>query len=129
GPRGGRDGGRGGGGRRGGGGGRPGGGGPRGGGGGASGASSDRANAPAFDPTQQGAARFGYLALPEPVIAADADFNRGVSEIEFRQAASRRFALLDADHDGAITRGELPRLANYRQPRQGGKPKPERDDG
>nr|WP_243843261.1 EF-hand domain-containing protein [Sphingomonas vulcanisoli] len=71
---------------------------------------SDHPSAPAFDPSKQGAARFSYLALPEPVIAADTDFNRGVSEQEFLAAASRRFALLDPNHDGIITFDELPKL-------------------
>ena len=35
----------------------------------------------------QGAGRYGLLDLPEPVVAADADFNRGISLDEFRQAA------------------------------------------
>lgn len=59
----------------------------------------------------QGAARYGYLAFPEPVAAADADMNRGVSEAEFLQAAGRRFVMLDATRDGVITRDELPKLA------------------
>lgn len=87
-----------------------------------------RSGAPAFDPTKQGAARFSYLALPEPVIAADADFNRGVSEQEFLQAASRRFALLDTNHDGALTPDELPKLGGemHRRDRHG--PPPPKND-
>ena len=42
----------------------------------------------------QGAARYGLLNLPEPVAAADSDFNRGVTLDEFRQAAIARFQLL-----------------------------------
>ena len=60
------------------------------------------------EPTGLGAARFGYLDLPEPVIAADSDFNRGVSAKEFADAAYQRFNLLDANHDGVLTRDELP---------------------
>jgi hypothetical protein len=56
----------------------------------------------------QGAARFGLLDLPEPVIAADSDFNRGVSRAEFRDAALRRCHLLDRDNDGAVAWAELP---------------------
>ena len=52
---------------------------------------------------RQGAARFGLLDLPEPVAAADADFNRGVSLTEFRAAAQRRFLALDVDHKGYLT--------------------------
>lgn len=51
----------------------------------------------------QGAARYGLLDLPEPVTAADADFNRGVSREEFRQAAGQRFLALDLDHRGYLT--------------------------
>jgi len=63
--------------------------------------------------TRQGAARFGYLDYPEPVTAADRNFNRGVDPQEFRRAADERFALLDANGDGRITRGELPHLATW----------------
>ena len=55
----------------------------------------------------QGAARYGLLDIPEPVAAADADFNRAVSLDEFRQAAAERFRLLDDDGLGKIT---LPQL-------------------
>ena len=51
----------------------------------------------------QGAARFGLLDLPEPVISADENFNRGVSLSEFRSAASHRFAALDLDHQGKLS--------------------------
>jgi Ca2+-binding EF-hand superfamily protein len=51
----------------------------------------------------QGASRFGLLDLPEPVIAADTDFNRGVSKEEFRKAARQRFTALDVDHRGRLT--------------------------
>ena len=56
-----------------------------------------------------GAARFGFFDLPEPVIAADRSGNRGVDATEFAAAAATRFAVLDRNHDGALTRGELPR--------------------
>lgn len=55
------------------------------------------------DDRHQGAARFGLLDLPEPVASADADFNRGVSLAEFRQAAVQRFVALDLDHQGRLT--------------------------
>ena len=51
----------------------------------------------------QGAARFSLLDLPEPVISADENFNRGVSLSEFRSAASHRFVALDLDHKGRLT--------------------------
>jgi Ca2+-binding EF-hand superfamily protein len=55
-----------------------------------------------------GAALFSYLGLPEPVIAADTNFNRGVSAQEFERAATYRFGLLDKNRDGKIDRAELP---------------------
>jgi Ca2+-binding EF-hand superfamily protein len=51
----------------------------------------------------QGAGRFGLLDLPEPVVSADTNFNRGVSQAEFRQAAAQRFMALDLDHHGYLT--------------------------
>ena len=55
----------------------------------------------------QGAARYGLLDMPEPVAAADADFNRGISLEEFREAAVRRFMLLDSRHTGQLTLAQL----------------------
>jgi hypothetical protein len=55
----------------------------------------------------QGAARYGLLDLPEPVVSADSDFNRGVSLNEFRQAAGQRFIALDLNHRGRLTLAEL----------------------
>ena len=51
----------------------------------------------------QGAGRYGLLDLPEPVTAADKNFNRGVSREEFRQAAAQRFIALDLDHHGYLS--------------------------
>jgi hypothetical protein len=55
------------------------------------------------DDQHQGAGRFGLLDLPEPVVSADSNFNRGVSVLEFRQAAAQRFMALDVDHHGYLT--------------------------
>ena len=55
----------------------------------------------------QGAGRFGLLDLPEPVVSADSNFNRGVSLTEFRQAAAQRFMALDIDHHGFLTLAAL----------------------
>jgi hypothetical protein len=52
--------------------------------------------------------------VPQPVIAADFDMNRGVSRGEFAQAAAQRFALLDRDGDGRLARAELPPLPQPR---------------
>jgi hypothetical protein len=55
----------------------------------------------------QGGARYALLNIPEPVAAADADFNRAITLSEFRQAAAARFQLLDRDRQGRLT---LPQL-------------------
>ena len=62
------------------------------------------------DNEAQGAARFGLLDLPEPVIAADTDFSRGVTRDEFRKAAQLRFQALDVDHRGLLTLAVLETL-------------------
>jgi Ca2+-binding EF-hand superfamily protein len=59
----------------------------------------------------EGAARYGLLNLPEPVAAADADFDRGVSLQEFQIAAASRFQLLDTAKQGWIS---LPQLQEVR---------------
>ena len=58
----------------------------------------------------QGAARYGLLNLPEPVAAADADFNRSITLGEFRQAAIARFALLDGARAGGLRLAQLQAL-------------------
>ena len=55
----------------------------------------------------QGAARYGLLNMPEPVAAADADFNRAITSDEFRAAALARFQLLDTSHEGRISLAQL----------------------
>ena len=55
----------------------------------------------------EGAARYALLNIPEPVAAADADFNRGISLAEFRQAAQERFLLLDRNHQGKLSLADL----------------------
>lgn len=57
----------------------------------------------AVDEGPQGAARYALLNMPQPVAAADADFNRAISLQEFRQAALDRFQLLDKRHEGRLT--------------------------
>jgi hypothetical protein len=68
-----------------------------------------------FDPGLEGAGRYSFLNIPEPVISADADLNRGVSLKEFIAAAGQRFLLLDTNHDGRLTRDELPPLPQRHQ--------------
>ncbi|MGI8704707.1 MAG: EF-hand domain-containing protein [Sphingomicrobium sp.] len=55
----------------------------------------------------QGAARYGLLNLPQPVVGADADFNRKITLDEFTRAASYRFQLLDTQRTGRLTLAEL----------------------
>jgi hypothetical protein len=55
----------------------------------------------------QGAARYALLNIPEPVAAADADFDRGVSLSEFKAAALDRFQLLDSNRQGRLTLAQL----------------------
>jgi Ca2+-binding EF-hand superfamily protein len=54
-----------------------------------------------------GAARFGLLPIPHPIMAADEDLNRGVSIAEWDHAAASRFNLLDEAHNGRLTLDEL----------------------
>jgi hypothetical protein len=73
----------------------------------------------------QGATRFGLLDLPEPVIAADTNFNRGVSKEEFRKAAHQRFVALDLDHRGRLTLALLETVVPPPPPRRN---KPDNSD-
>jgi len=62
--------------------------------------------------TRRGEGPFGMgsqalLAIPEPVVSADSDFNRGISPAEFRHTAGQRFLLVDRNHDGRISHDEL----------------------
>lgn len=54
-----------------------------------------------------GAARFGLIAIPHPIMAADEDLNRGISIAEWDRAAASRFNMLDEAHDGRLTMAEL----------------------
>jgi hypothetical protein len=71
-----------------------------------------------YDAATVGAARFSYLDLPEPVAAADVNFDRRVSPREYLDAARLRFQALDANQDGVLTRDELPRLGGGRLERR-----------
>lgn len=51
----------------------------------------------------QGAARYALINMPEPVAAADTNFDRAISLSEFRQAAINRFQLLDSSHAGRLS--------------------------
>jgi Ca2+-binding EF-hand superfamily protein len=76
----------------------------------------------------QGAARYGLLNMPEPVAAADADFNRAITLDEFRAAAIARFRLLDRANAGRISLAQLqamrPDPLSKRGKRKDGDPDP-----
>lgn len=77
----------------------------------------------------QGAARYSLLNIPEPVAAADTDFNRAITLDEFREAALSRFTLLDSSHSGRLTLAQLEALrpaldAHGRPKRNAGGPDP-----
>lgn len=74
----------------------------------------------------QGAARYGLLNLPQPVVGADADFNRRITPDEFRRAASYRFQLLDSRGEGRLSFADLEALVPSR-PKQGRPVKPRKD--
>jgi Ca2+-binding EF-hand superfamily protein len=58
----------------------------------------------------QGAARYGLLNMPEPVAAADTNFDRIISLGEFKEAATARFQLLDAKRTGTLNLAQLQAL-------------------
>jgi Ca2+-binding EF-hand superfamily protein len=60
-----------------------------------------------LDVGPQGAARYALLNIPEPVAAADANFDRAVTVMEFRQAAIERFQLLDRQRQNRLTLQDL----------------------
>jgi hypothetical protein len=57
----------------------------------------------------QGATPYSLLAEPQPVMGADADFDRRITRDEAAKAARARFALLDTDGDGRLRLADLPR--------------------
>ena len=67
----------------------------------------ERKRAPTLDHGLQGGARYALLNIPEPVAAADADFNRAITLSEFRQAAAARFQLLDRSRSGRLSLQQL----------------------
>lgn len=56
-----------------------------------------------------GASAYNWLGIPQPVISADANFNRGVTTQEFDRAAVTRFRLLDTNGDFNLDKAELPK--------------------
>ncbi|PZR36992.1 hypothetical protein [Caulobacter segnis] len=67
----------------------------------------------------QGATLYSLLAEPEPVMSADADFNRRITRDEAAKAAKARFALLDRDKDGLLKLDELPKTPAQRMAEDG----------
>ncbi len=55
----------------------------------------------------QGAAPYSLINEPHPIRGADTDLSFSVSLAEWRAAADRRFAVLDADGDGAVALTDL----------------------
>ena len=61
-----------------------------------------------YDPyALQGAARYALIDMPQPVAAADTNFDRAVTLDEFRVAAAQRFQLLDRNGDRQLDLPEL----------------------
>jgi hypothetical protein len=60
-------------------------------------------------PVYDGAAVFGLIREPEPVAAADLDFDGKITLQEWIAAARRHFAELDVSGDGRLTLAELPK--------------------
>ncbi|NIJ08083.1 hypothetical protein FHS31_001693 [Sphingomonas vulcanisoli] len=59
-----------------------------------------------------GAGAYAWLNIPEPVVAADADVDRIITEKEFLGAAGRRFEQLDPAGKGSIALKDMPKTAN-----------------
>lgn len=69
----------------------------------------------------EGAAPYSLLAEPQPVMGADADFNRRITKDEALKAAKARFTLLDIDKDGVLRLDTLPRTPSQgREQPEGG---------
>ncbi len=56
-----------------------------------------------------GAAQYGLIDEPQPIRAADANFDFRVSRDEWAATSSQRFTILDRNGDGYITLDELPK--------------------
>jgi hypothetical protein len=57
----------------------------------------------------QGAAVYSLINQPEPVAAADADFDGKITLAEFEAAADRHFEILDTKQQGYLTLKDLPK--------------------
>ena len=74
----------------------------------------------------QGAALYGLIAEPQPVMGADADFNRRITRDEATRAAVTRFKLLDTDKDGVLRLETLPKTPAQQRAEGGPSRKPGR---
>lgn len=71
----------------------------------------------AFKPAgRQGAARFSLVNIPQPVAQADEDWNGRITPVEWDHAATRRFALLDKQNTGRLTRESLQAPSDKKKP-------------
>jgi len=70
-----------------------------------------------FGGSLQGAARYSLLNIPEPVAAADTDFNRLISLDEFKSAALARFEILDKFHAGRLGLAQLEAMPHLPDPK------------
>jgi len=59
--------------------------------------------------TTQGAAVYSLINQPEPVAAADSDFDGKITRAEFEAAADRHFEILDTKQQGYLTLAGLPK--------------------
>ena len=62
-----------------------------------------------LDETQQGASPFSLFDEPEPVTAADFNFNGKIKKANFLKLADMHFTRLDADSEGYLTLAKLPK--------------------
>lgn len=72
----------------------------------------DKATEPwtqAYQARIQGAAQFSLINEPQPIRAADRNFDFRVTEDEWIKATTARFNLLDRNKDGKLTLDELPK--------------------
>ncbi|WP_184718858.1 hypothetical protein [Caulobacter sp.] len=78
----------------------------------------------------QGATLYSLIAEPQPVMGADADFNRRITKDEATKAALTRFRLLDTDKDGVLRLETLPKTpVQLRAEGRAGKDGPKRRPG
>ncbi len=70
----------------------------------------DQANRPIKGAGREGAARYSLLNEPQPIAAADADLDGKVTLAEWMAQTDRRFAKLDHQKTGRLTRDSLTKV-------------------